>query len=70
MALYKVLCDELVGCLCVRQDRTSMLLWVLDDRGYNRKICTISEGLVAANNYLMSLWNLTCEQGSLELVVM
>ena len=30
MALYKVLCDDHAGCLCIGQNQTSMSLWVLD----------------------------------------
>ena len=47
-----------------------MSLWVLDYEGYNRKIRTISEGLVAAKNYSMSVWNFLGEQRSLEMAIM
>ena len=48
MALYKVLCDELVDCLYVRQDKTSMPLWISNHGRYNIEVRTICERLVAA----------------------
>ena len=53
VALYKVLCDDLVGCLYVRQDQISMSLRGSDHGEYNRKVSITGERLVTGKDYLM-----------------
>ena len=38
MVLYMVLCDDYTGCLNIRQDQTSMSLWVSNHGKYDGKI--------------------------------
>ena len=56
MTLYKVLCDDHVGCICIGQDHTSMSSWVLDHERSNKKVCTITKELKIDKNYLRSMW--------------
>ena len=44
MASYKVLCDNLVGCLGIGQDQTKMPLWISNHGEYNKRVHTIGEG--------------------------
>ena len=55
MVLCKVLNDDLQVPSVLDRTRQACHFGVSDHQGYNRQICTISEGLVTAKSYLPSV---------------